>query len=104
MAVKKEGEKYRCNICGNEVAVTKVGGGTLVCCGKSMELLKQQLLQPPEKGEVMAIWRCTKCGYQLRQDVPPGSCPSCHEKCAFNDVTCYVPECGGKKNVDPRLS
>jgi desulfoferrodoxin-like iron-binding protein len=36
MAVKKAGEKYRCNICGNEVIVTKVGGGTLVCCGKNM--------------------------------------------------------------------
>jgi len=40
MAVKKVGEKYRCNICGNEVTVTKVGGGTLVCCGKSMEKIE----------------------------------------------------------------
>ena len=37
MAVEKEGEKYRCNICGNEVVVTKAGGGTLVCCGEDME-------------------------------------------------------------------
>lgn len=37
MAVKKVGEKYQCNFCGNEVTVTKVGGGTLVCCGKNME-------------------------------------------------------------------
>ena len=37
MAVKKVGEKYRCNVCGNEVAVTKVGGGELVCCAKPME-------------------------------------------------------------------
>lgn len=36
MSVTKAGEKYKCNICGNEVIVTKVGGGTLVCCGKSM--------------------------------------------------------------------
>ena len=36
MAVKKVGEKYRCSVCGNEVTVTKVGGGELVCCGKSM--------------------------------------------------------------------
>lgn len=41
MAVKKVGEKYRCNVCGNEVTVTKVGGGTLVCCGQYMELLKK---------------------------------------------------------------
>ena len=37
MAVKKVGEKYKCNVCGNEVIVTKVGGGTLVCCGQDME-------------------------------------------------------------------
>jgi desulfoferrodoxin-like iron-binding protein len=41
MAVKKVGETYRCNICGNEVTVTKVGGGTLVCDGQPMELLKK---------------------------------------------------------------
>jgi len=40
MAVKKEGEKYRCNVCGNEVVVIKVGGGTLVCCGKNMEKIE----------------------------------------------------------------
>ena len=39
MGVKEIGEKYRCNVCGNEVAVTKVGGGILVCCGKPMELI-----------------------------------------------------------------
>ncbi len=36
MGVKKIGEQYRCSICGNEVEVTKVGGGELVCCGKPM--------------------------------------------------------------------
>ncbi len=39
MGVKKAGEKYRCNVCGNEVTVTKAGGGTLVCCGQDMELI-----------------------------------------------------------------
>lgn len=37
MDVEKVGEKYRCNMCGNEVVVTRVGGGTLVCCGQDME-------------------------------------------------------------------
>ncbi len=37
MAVKAVGEKYRCNGCGNEVEVTKVGGGTLICCDQPME-------------------------------------------------------------------
>ena len=41
MAVEKVGEKYRCNICGNEVTVNKVGGGTLVCCGEEMEKIEQ---------------------------------------------------------------
>ena len=41
MAVQEAGEKYRCNICGNEVAVTRAGGGTLVCCGEEMEQIKQ---------------------------------------------------------------
>lgn len=37
MAVEKSGEKYRCGVCGNEVFVTKAGGGTLSCCGKKMK-------------------------------------------------------------------
>ena len=45
MAVEKIGEKYRCNICGNEVVVTEVGGGTLVCCGQDMEKIE---LKTPE--------------------------------------------------------
>jgi len=40
MAVKDIGEKYRCNVCGNEVVVTHVGGGILVCCGEEMELIE----------------------------------------------------------------
>ena len=39
MGVKAVNEVYRCNVCGNEVVVTKVGGGTLVCCGKNMALI-----------------------------------------------------------------
>lgn len=37
MPVEIEGEKYRCNVCGNEVEVIVAGGGTLVCCGEDME-------------------------------------------------------------------
>ncbi|MDD5691762.1 MAG: desulfoferrodoxin FeS4 iron-binding domain-containing protein [Candidatus Omnitrophica bacterium] len=40
MAVKCLGEKYRCSVCGNEVTVTKVGGGELVCCNKPMEKIE----------------------------------------------------------------
>jgi len=41
MTVKNTEEVYRCNICGNEVKVIKVGGGTLVCCGKDMVLVSR---------------------------------------------------------------
>lgn len=40
MHVKNEGEKYVCKVCGNEVTVTKAGGGELVCCNEPMELDK----------------------------------------------------------------
>ncbi|MHC1576950.1 MAG: desulfoferrodoxin FeS4 iron-binding domain-containing protein [Methanosarcinaceae archaeon] len=40
MGVSEIGEKYVCNICGNEVEVTIVGGGALVCCGEEMELVE----------------------------------------------------------------
>ncbi|AEH61611.1 Desulfoferrodoxin Dfx domain protein [Methanosalsum zhilinae DSM 4017] len=36
----KVGDQYVCEICGNEVEVTKVGGGILVCCGEDMKLIK----------------------------------------------------------------
>ena len=35
----KVGQKYKCNICGNEVVVTNAGKGELVCCGQSMEAI-----------------------------------------------------------------
>jgi len=41
MHVEKIGEKYRCNICGNEVVVSKMGGGELVCCGEPMERIEE---------------------------------------------------------------
>lgn len=39
--VKKVGEVYRCEVCGNVVEVKKVGGGELVCCGQPMVLEKE---------------------------------------------------------------
>jgi len=46
MAVKQVGEYYHCNICGNEVRVTKVGGGILFCCGQEMQLLGSHEQKP----------------------------------------------------------
>ncbi len=36
-------ESYKCNKCGNEVEVSNVGGGTLVCCGQDMECITENL-------------------------------------------------------------
>jgi desulfoferrodoxin-like iron-binding protein len=53
MAVEEVGETYRCNVCGNEVKVIKVGGGTLVCCGQDMEKVKEEppaMINLPDAG------------------------------------------------------
>lgn len=34
-------ELYKCNICGNVVSLVQNGGGTLVCCGQEMKLMKE---------------------------------------------------------------
>ena len=36
-------ESYKCNICGNEVEVQNVGGGTLSCCNAEMEMITENL-------------------------------------------------------------
>jgi desulfoferrodoxin-like iron-binding protein len=36
MYVKKIGQIFKCEICGNVVEVKEVGGGELVCCGAPM--------------------------------------------------------------------
>jgi len=36
-------ETYRCNKCGNEVELNKVGGGELHCCGEAMEMVTENL-------------------------------------------------------------
>jgi len=48
-------------------------------------------------------WKCIDCGFVLQAASPPEVCPSCKGHCEFNNVTCYLPECGGPGNIDPRL-
>ena len=53
MAVEELGETYGCNVCGNEVKVIKVGGGTLVCCRQEMERVKEEppaMINLPDAG------------------------------------------------------
>ena len=58
MPVKSVNEKYRCNVCGNEVIVIKMGGGTLVCCGEEMELMG-----PKKSGRTLV-----EEGYEINED------------------------------------
>ncbi len=54
----KKHESYKCNVCGNEVEVSNVGGGTLSCCGKEMACITTDLtsvvLMKAFAGESMA--------------------------------------------------
>ncbi|OGI12687.1 hypothetical protein A3K64_03890 [Candidatus Micrarchaeota archaeon RBG_16_36_9] len=50
MVVKEINEKYKCSICGNEIMVIKVGGGTLVCCGENMEMTSGKESSALEEG------------------------------------------------------
>ena len=34
----KEGQVFKCEICGNVVVVKEAGGGELICCGEPMVL------------------------------------------------------------------
>jgi desulfoferrodoxin-like iron-binding protein len=36
--VSKEGQVFKCEICGNVVVVKEAGGGELICCGEPMAL------------------------------------------------------------------
>jgi len=51
----------------------------------------------------MTHWMCTTCGYYYQGPKPLDKCPGCSKVCAYNDVTCYRPDCGGESNVDPLL-
>jgi rubredoxin len=51
----------------------------------------------------MSWWICSECDYVLEAEKPPHTCPECNKQCNFSDVTCYIPECGGQHNLDPRL-
>ena len=50
MGVNDKGEVWLCKTCGNEVKVISVGGGTLSCCDKPMEMVKEG--EPVEEEEI----------------------------------------------------
>jgi superoxide reductase len=55
MAVKAIKEVYKCGLCGNIVEVVHKGGGTLVCCGKEMQLLQENTVDAAKEKHVPVI-------------------------------------------------
>lgn len=51
----------------------------------------------------LTFWKCGRCGFLATASIPPDVCPHCKEKCEFLNVTCYTPDCGGPRNIDPQL-
>ena len=51
----------------------------------------------------MNYWMCSECNSVFEAETPAEVCPSCHVKCTFTNVTCYIPECGGPDHLDRRL-
>ena len=45
---------YRCEICGNIVALIKTGGGTLTCCDQEMEKLVANTVDASQE----SMYRC----------------------------------------------
>lgn len=46
---------YRCSVCGNVVEVLHAGKGTLVCCGKPMELLAENTVEASREKHVPVV-------------------------------------------------
>ena len=46
---------YKCGICGNVVELIHVGGGTLVCCGEDMTLLRENTTDAATEKHVPVI-------------------------------------------------
>jgi len=51
----------------------------------------------------MNYWMCSERNYAFKAKALPDVYPNCHAKCAFLNVTCHIPECGGPDHYDPRL-
>ena len=51
---------YKCNVCGNIIEVVHASGGELVCCGKPMELLKENTTDAAVEKHVPVIKKTDK--------------------------------------------
>jgi superoxide reductase len=73
----KQLEVYKCNICGNIIEVLFAGGGTLVCCGQSMELMKEKTKDQGFEKHVPVIEK-TKSGVKVKVGSVPHPMESGH--------------------------
>ncbi|KMT21318.1 desulfoferrodoxin [Clostridium cylindrosporum] len=55
--MSKLNELYKCELCGNIVQVVKSGAGTLVCCGKPMNLQEENTVDASTEKHVPVIER-----------------------------------------------
>lgn len=63
---------YRCELCGNIVAVVKSGGGQLVCCGQPMKKLEANVTDASQEKHVPVA---TKEGGKLKVAVGSAAHP-----------------------------
>jgi superoxide reductase len=61
----KRNEVYKCSVCGNIVEVNHASGGTLVCCGQQMHLLKENTVDASQEKHVPVIEK-TKNGFLVK--------------------------------------
>ncbi|MGN0220520.1 MAG: desulfoferrodoxin [Prevotella sp.] len=58
-------EIYRCPVCGNIVEVMNAGAGTLVCCGKPMLLLEENITDAAHEKHVPVV-EAIDNGYRVK--------------------------------------
>ncbi len=58
-------EIYKCSVCGNMVEVIHEGKGELVCCGKPMDLLKENSVDAAQEKHVPVIEKVEN-GYKVK--------------------------------------
>ena len=61
----EQNQIYKCNVCGNIVEVLHTGAGELVCCGKPMELLKENTIDAATEKHVPVIEK-TNTGVKVK--------------------------------------
>ena len=55
--MSKRLEVYKCSICGVIVEVMNSGGGTLICCGKNMDIMTENTVDAATEKHVPVITR-----------------------------------------------